>query len=375
MTVIEQDVGVAADESDVGEAIGALAGRIFEAGVGAMELIAVHLGKELGLYDVLAAHDWVTAPELAGRAGIHPRYAREWLEQQAVAEFLTVDDPGAGPDERRYTLPPASAAVLADERSMAYLAPFGAFVVALGQTLPHVAAAYRTGGGLSFGGFGELVRDAQAALNRPQYETLLAGWVQAAVPDVHARLSMAGGRIADLGCGCGWSTIALSAAYPSAQVDGVDDDTASIEAARRHATDARASNVRFLARDAAEPGIDGRYDLVCILEALHDMPQPVEVLRADRELLAPGGAVLVLDERVADTLAEGIGQLIERFMHAASVGHCLPVGMSSEPSEATGTVMRVSTIHEYARRAGLELTVLPIEHDCWRFYRLDPSTH
>jgi hypothetical protein len=104
------------------------------------------------------------------------------------------------------------------------------------------------------------------------------------------------------------------------------------------------------------------------------MPQPVEVLRAARELLAPGGAVLVLDERVADTLAEGIGQPIERFMYAASVGHCLPVGMSSEPSEGTGAVMRVSTVQEYARRAGLEVTVLPIEHDCWRFYRLDPST-
>src|SRR5438094_7786091 len=151
MTVIEQDVSASTDEPDVGEAIGALAGRIFDAGVGAMELIAVHLGKELGLYDLLAANDSVTAPELADWAGIHSRYAQEWLEQQAVAEFLTVDHPGARPDERRYTLPPASAAVLADERSMAYLAPFGAFVVALGQTLPHVAPAYRAGGRPTFG--------------------------------------------------------------------------------------------------------------------------------------------------------------------------------------------------------------------------------
>ena len=159
-----------------------------------------------------------------------------------------------------------------------------------------------------------------------------------------------------------------------AQVDGVDDDTASIEAAWRHATDAGAVNVRFVARDAAEPGIEGRYNLVCILEALHDMSQPVEVLRAASELLAPGGAVLILDERVADTFAEGIGQPIERFMYAASVVHCLPVGMSSEPSEGTGTVLRASIVEHYARRAGLDVTVLPIEHDCWRFYRLDPTT-
>ena len=371
MTAIDEQQTSA--EQDIEAAVEALVGRIFEAGVGTMELVTIQLGKELGLYDVLAGETAVTSTELATKAGIHPRYAREWLEQQAVAGLLDVDDAHAEPAQRRYSLPPATVAVLVDEHSPAHLAPFGAFTVSLGQTFPQVLAAYRSGGGVSFGEFGLRLRDGQAALNRPQFETSLGGWIQTGLPDIHERLATSGGRIADLGCGCGWSTIALAAAYPAAEIDGIDDDPASIEAARGNGSDA-GDQVRFHVRDAAQPQLPGGYDLVCILEALHDMAQPVDALRAARELLAPGGAVLVVDERVADTFAEGIGQPVERFMYSASVVHCLPVGMSSQPSEGTGTVLRTATVRDYAARAGLATSVLPVEHDFWRFYRLDPTT-
>src|ERR1041385_2605191 len=97
------------------EAVGALAGRVFEAGVGAMELVCVHLGKELGLYAALVEHGPLTSGELAKHTGIHPREPREWLEQQTIAGFATVADPSAAPDDRSYTLPAEAAAVLVDE--------------------------------------------------------------------------------------------------------------------------------------------------------------------------------------------------------------------------------------------------------------------
>jgi hypothetical protein len=352
------------------EAVGALAGRVFEAGLGAFELFSTYVGKELGLYDALSAGP-ATAGGLAAATGIHPRYAREWLEQQAIAGFIMVDDPGREQDERVFSLPGATAAVLVDTSSLGYLAPFGTFVVAIGAVMPQLLEAYRTGGGVSFGGFGDLVREAQAALNRPAYENLLADWVRTALPDVHERLSAPdGARVADLGCGCGWSTLALARAYPRAQIDGIDSDQPSITTARRHASQADLDNVRFETQDASDPALAGSYDLVCIFEALHDMPQPAKVLTAARELLAPGGSVLVMDERVADAFG-AVGDPIERFMYACSVVHCLPVGMSEQPSEANGTVLRTSTVEQYATSAGLTVTVLPIEHDCWRFYRFD----
>jgi 2-polyprenyl-3-methyl-5-hydroxy-6-metoxy-1,4-benzoquinol methylase len=373
MTTIqeEQHVDPGAAPDSIEEAVGALAGRIFEAGLGAFELLSVYVGKELGLYDALVSQGTVTPGTLAAHAEIDARYAREWLEQQTIAGFVEVDDPQAGPEERTYRLSPATAAVLVDETSLAYLAPFATFVVAIGDVIPKVLEAYRHGGGVSFGGFGDLVREAQAALNRPAFENLLPGWISAGFPDVHERLTTGEAtRVADIGCGCGWSTIALAKAYPKARVDGLDSDQPSIKTARRNAANADRDNVRFEARDAADPALAGKYDLVCVFEALHDMAQPVAALTAARDLLAPGGSVLVMDERVADEFG-AVGDPIERFMYACSVVHCLPVGMSEHPSSATGTVLRTSTLKRYAAEAGLSVTVLPLEHDCWRFYRLD----
>jgi SAM-dependent methyltransferase len=365
-TDVEFDTSASDDEG----AVAALAGRVFEAGLGAFELLSTYVGQELGLYDALAAQGPTTAAGLASSVGIHGRYAREWLEQQAIAGFLEVDDPQRPPEERVFRLPAATGAVLVDPSSLAYLAPFGSFVVALGQLMPQLLDAYRTGDGISFGAFGDTVREAQAALNRPAYENLLADWVREALPDVHERLSsLAGARVADLGCGCGWSTLALARAYPQAHVDGIDSDGPSITTARRHAAQADLDNVRFEARDAADPAPADSYDLVCVFEALHDMPHPAAVLQAAAGLLAPGGSILLMDERVADAFG-AVGEPIERFMYACSVIHCLPVGMAGEASEANGTVLRTSTVEQYAATAGLTVTVLPIEHDCWRFYRL-----
>src|SRR5918994_1350133 len=83
----------------------ALADRLFGATLGALELFSVYLGAELGLYRTLAQNGPQTADELARAAGIAPRYAREWLEQQAVAGLLDVDSPNAPAEARRYWLP------------------------------------------------------------------------------------------------------------------------------------------------------------------------------------------------------------------------------------------------------------------------------
>ena len=114
----------------------------------------------------------------------------------------------------------------------------------------------------------------------------------------------------------------------------------------------------------------GSFDLVTVFEAVHDLSRPVAVLSALRRLRAPGGHVLVVDERTADSFAESDGP-VEAFFYGASVLHCLPVGMVDQPSVGTGTVMRTSTLAGYATEAGFErVDVLPIEHDLFRLYEL-----
>jgi len=359
---------------DAAERRDALVGRLFEATLGAFDLLTIHLGAELGLYRALSQRDAMTAPELAAAAGIAPRYAREWLEQQAVAALLDVDDPGAEPDTRRYALPAGYDEVLVDPTSPASMTGMAQWLVGGGASMADLIEAYRTGGGVPWDLHPDVVI-AQDRTNRPQFiHSLTQDWLPA-LGDIDARLRTDGGRIADVACGTGWSTIALARGYPNATVDGLDLDTGSIAIANdRLATDAPdvADRVTFQARDAADPSLCGQYDLAVIVEALHDMSRPVDVLASVRGLLAPGGTLIVADERVADAFRAPAGDT-ERLFYGYSVLDCLPAGMISKPSAETGTVMRRSTLERYASTAGFSaVSVLPIEDDFLRFYRLDP---
>jgi len=130
--------------------------------------------------------------------------------------------------------------------------------------------------------------------------------------------------------------------------------------------------VAFHCRDAADLELSGRYDLVTIFEALHDMSYPVDVLRATRGLLLDGGRVLIADEKTAARFALDAGD-VERLYYGFSVLHCLPVGMVGENAAGTGTVMREDTVRGYAEQAGFsDCEVAPIENDFWRFYLLTP---
>lgn len=354
----------------------ALVERMFLAGVGAFELLCVHLGHRLGLYRVFAELGPITPPRLAEKAGISARYAREWLEQQAVAGFLNVTDADADAYERRYRLPDAYVDVLVDAESTNYAIPFGDFVVCAAKPMNQLFEAYRTGGGVHHSHYDPEHREGQGAFNRPAFLRLLASdWLPQGLPDVHRRLlADPPARVADLGSGLGWACIGLARSYPKVHVDGFDIDAPSIDQARRHAEDAGvADRVTFGIHDAANRSLAGTYDLVCMFEVLHDVPRPVDLLRTVKRLLAPGGTALVVDERVADRFTAP-GDEVERFMYTCSVLHCLPIALVEQPSAATGTVLRSDTVRAYAAEAGFAaVEILPIDNDFFRFYKLDTA--
>lgn len=167
----------------------------------------------------------------------------------------------------------------------------------IGQTLDRVTEAYRTGGGVAFADYGPHMMHGQGAINRPAFtRDLVPSWI-GAVDGLTERLN-AGATIADLGSGVGWASIAMAGQLPGANVIGWDTDAKSIAAARRNAAEAGVA-VRFEPANAAAMDREGPFDLITILEALHDMSNPVEVLRKAWEVLAEGGLVLVADEKVA----------------------------------------------------------------------------
>jgi SAM-dependent methyltransferase len=347
-----------------------LAERIFGALLGTVDIMAVYLGDRLGWYRSLAADGPATAPALAARTATHPRYAREWLEQQAVTGLLAVDAPSHDGDTRVYSIPAATAEVMTDESSLNYLAPLARMFGAVGPQLEGLLDAYRTGGGVSWDQLGTDARESQADANRPWYELQLGGAI-AGVPSVHDVLSAPGATVADVGSGAGWSSIALAKAYPGATVRGFDIDAPSVAMATTNASQEGVSDrVSFTAGDAAAMP-QGGFDVAFAFECVHDMPRPVEVLAAARRSLASGGFMVVMDEAVAEEFAPD-GDELERVMYGFSLLVCLPDGMSGTDSVGTGTVMRPSTLRRYAEEAGFTgFEVLPIDgFGFWRFYRL-----
>jgi 2-polyprenyl-3-methyl-5-hydroxy-6-metoxy-1,4-benzoquinol methylase len=349
----------------------ALTSRVLQSTVHALELFGIYLGKELGLYAALASDGALTPPQLARETGIAARYGREWLEQQAVAGFLVVDEPSAPADERRYRLPAGHVNVLVSQNHAAHLAPLAQMVAGIGGALQDVLAAYRNGGGVPYPSYGAAFRSGQAGINRPAFQSdLVDRWIPTAA-DLHERLMSSALRVADVGCGAGWSTIAMARAFPRAEVIGFDVDEASIVDARQNAARQQVS-VRFEVGDAAAIADQGPFDLVLVLEALHDMSRPVEVLGSLRQTLAPGGCVIVADEKVADRF-QAPGDETERLMYGWSIVHCLPVSLAESPSAAIGTVIRAEAIRDLAGAAGFaRVDVLPVDAGFFRLYRLSP---
>ncbi|MDQ3045393.1 MAG: class I SAM-dependent methyltransferase [Chloroflexota bacterium] len=350
----------------------ALAARLFEATLGAMDLFSVYLGDKLGYYRALADKGPMSAAELAMSTSTTERYVREWLEQQSVTGILTCENVDAPIVERRFRLPDGYESVLVNPESLSAMAPTAQIFAGCVKPLAQILSAFKNGGGVAYADYGADLINGQAGFTRPQFRHLLTQeWIPA-LPGVHARLQAdPAAHIADVGMGLGWSSIALAKAFPLVRVDGFDLDEASVAAAQVNAEAAGvADRVTFHCRDAGDADFAGRYDFALAVECIHDMSDPVAVLKAMRGLVGQAGSVLIVDEKVAERFVAP-GDDVERFMYGFSILHCLPVGMADQPSVETGTVMREETLRRYASEAGYHATdVLPIAHDFYRFYHL-----
>jgi 2-polyprenyl-3-methyl-5-hydroxy-6-metoxy-1,4-benzoquinol methylase len=247
-------------------------------------------------------------------------------------------------------------------------------IVACAKVLPQLLAAYRTGAGVEWADYGSDMIEAQGDSNRPWLLGSFGTVILPALPDIDARLRAdPPARVADIACGVGWAAIAIAKAYPKVRVDGFDLDASSIELARANADDSGvADRITFQKRDVAEADA-GAYDLAVIIEAVHDMTQPVGVLASLRRMLRPDGVALIADEKTADAFTAPADDS-ERMHYGFSIFTCLPAAMTERPTAATGTLMRADTMARLGSEAGfgsVERLDEP-ELDMLRFYRLTP---
>jgi SAM-dependent methyltransferase len=312
---------------------------------GAYSVALVRIGERLGLYKALQENGPMTVAALAAKAGIAERYAREWLSHQAASGYVSYD-----PAAETFTLPEEQAMVFADSDSPVYMQ--GAFEIAgvMMDNLPLVEPAFRTGKGVGWGNQSQCLFCAVGRFFRPGYHNnLVSAWLPA-LDGAISKLER-GAKVADVGCGHGFSTVIMAKAFPNSTFVGYDFHPDSIAQARIHAQQhGVAANTRFevgMAGDFPEQDLD----VVTFFDCLHDMGDPAGAARHVRQALKPDGHWMVVEPAAGDKLEDNLNP-VGRLFYAASTMICVPTSLDQPVGAALGAQAGFAKLSSVIRDSG-----------------------
>jgi SAM-dependent methyltransferase len=303
------------------ERVRRFAGKVMGDLAGVSASVLVVIGDRLGLLRALDEGGPATSAELAARAGVAERYAREWLYGLHAAGYLELDR-----ERRSFSLPAEHAEVLAREAAPFFLT--GSAQVWQGEltVLDRLTEAFRTGGGVPQAAYPDDMTEGIRRNSAPWFEhQLLQQWIPA-LDGLRAKLE-AGVRYADVGCGAGHAVIKLARQFPRSTFVGYDAFEGAIDQARRAAEQAELPDrVRFELLDATD-GLPERYDLISTFDVIHDAIDPPDLLRAIKRGLEPDGTYLMLEWRCADDPAENIGPFYT-LLYGTSLMYCMTTSLA-----------------------------------------------
>ena len=314
-----------------GETLNTLVGKMLGDLGGAYSVPTVRIGFRLGLFDALHQGGPATAGELAARAGgLAERYVREWALAQAANGYATYE-----PASQRFSLTPEQAMVFAVKDSPVYLAGAFDLAAAMIDAEPHVEAAFHTGAGVGWGESGGCLFCAVGAFFRPGYvNSIVQSWLPA-LDGVVSKLE-AGAKVADIGCGVGFSTLLMAEAFPNSRFVGFDFHAPSVAQANEHAAKhGLGDRVRFVTAEAKAIA-EHDFDLITVFDCLHDMGDPRGCARHLSTLLKPDGTWMIVEPIAADTPADNIGNPVSRLYYNASTMICVPTSLAQDVGEALG---------------------------------------
>jgi 2-polyprenyl-3-methyl-5-hydroxy-6-metoxy-1,4-benzoquinol methylase len=324
------------------------------------------IGDRLGLFKNLAELGPATSEELAERARVNERYAREWLGAMASAGYLEYD-----PATRRFILPPEHVPVLAQENGPVFFGGVQEEVVGMAGPVNQLMEAFRSGGGVPIEAYDPSFWEGLSRFTSSWFENLLVPVWLLAMPEVQVKLER-GSLVADVGCGHGKALIKLAQTYPQSRYVGYDNFAPSIQQATTNAQAAGVTDrVRFEHLDVSA-GLPEQYDVITTFDVVHDAVNPRGLLQAIRNGLRPGGRYVCLEINSSDKLEENIG-LLGSFFYSVSVLYCMTTSLAHH-GEGLGTVgLPESKIRELSAEAGFSnVRRVPMENPFNILYEITP---
>lgn len=312
---------------------------------GAFSVPTVRIGLRLGLFNSLHSSGPATAADLAARLGLAERYVREWALAQAANGYVTFD-----PSGEVFSLSAEQAMIFAIKDSPLYLAGAFDLAAAMIEGEAKVEQGFRTGEGVAWGDSTGCLFCAVGAFFRPGY---LNGIVQSWLPALDGMLPRlhSGAKVADVGCGVGFSTLIMAEAFPASHFVGYDFHSPSIEQANAHAAaHGLADRVRFEAVSAKEIR-ETDFDLITMFDCLHDMGDPRGCAQHMKEILAHDGTWMIVEPIANDDPGDNIASPVSRLFYNASTMICVPTSLAQEVGEALGAQAGQARISEVLRDA------------------------
>ena len=341
---------------DVRQRIEQFAGRVVTDLAAAMAGVMTNLGHKLGLYLAMAESGPISSDELARRTDTNERSVREWLNGQVAGGYVQFNT-----DTNQYLMPPEHAFVLANPDSPAFLPPAFDVAATLWHDEDQILAAFRSGKGLGWHEHNCRLFSATEAFFRNGYRAhLTQSWIPS-LSGVQEKLAN-GGRVADLGCGHGASIILLAQAFPKSKFVGIDYHESSIAVALERAKHAGvADRIRF---EVATPRVlaesDEKFDLVCFMDSLHDMGDPLEAAWASRQAIAPDGALMLVEPFANDRSEENVGP-VARMYYSASAGFCTQNALSQGGRYSLGAQAGATQLLAILKDAGFRTARVAME--------------
>ncbi|HEV2401321.1 MAG TPA: class I SAM-dependent methyltransferase [Candidatus Sulfotelmatobacter sp.] len=332
------------------------AGQVVTDLAAAMAGVMTNLGHKLGLYRAMAESGPINSDELARRTSTNERSVREWLNGQVAGGYVLFDA-----NTNQYFLPPEHAFVLANPDSPAFLPPAFDVAATLWHDEDHIVAAFRSGQGMGWHEHNCRLFGATEAFFRNGYRAhLTQSWIPS-LSGVQEKL-IDGGLVADLGCGHGASVILMAQAFPKSKFVGIDYHESSVAVARERAKHAGVSDqIRF---EVATPRVlatsNEKFDLVCFMDSLHDMGDPLEAVWASRQAMAPEGVLMLVEPFARDRSEENIGP-VARMYYSASAGFCTQNALSQGGRYSLGAQAGATQLLAILKDAGFQSARVAME--------------